>query len=36
MVLHRQLLNFDLLWKKLWYYEKKNIGPVVIYLGTGN
>ena len=28
MVLYRKLWNFDLLWKKLWYYGK-NYGSVV-------
>ena len=23
VVLYQKLWNFDLLWKKLWYYEKK-------------
>ena len=30
MVLYRKLWNFDLLWKKLWYYGK-NYGTIVNY-----
>ena len=25
MVLYRKLWNFDLIWKKLWYYGKKKL-----------
>ena len=36
MVLFQKLWNFDLLWKKLWYYGK-NYGTIVFFLlGTGH
>ena len=30
LILYRKLWNFDLLWKKLWYFEK-NYGTIVNY-----
>ena len=30
MILYRKLWNFDLLWKKLWYYGK-NYGTILNY-----
>ena len=30
IILYRELWNFDLLWKKLWYYEKI-YGTIVNY-----